>query len=187
MIGGVDAPAFGYWANAAAVVVAAQDAIRPHHKPVRIAASAAATDTIALAARRNILDFDVAARTAEKVFAETGFGREEIDVFEAHDAFTIITALSVEACGFVPRGEALKHAANGCFQTGGCVPVATFGGLKVRGHPVGASGAYQIVEAALQLRGEAGANQVPGARRGLTHSAGGHGSVAVAHLLEAED
>ena len=69
----------------------------------------------------------------------------------------------------------------------GRLPVATMGGLKGRGHPVGATGVYQIVEATLQLRAEAGANQVEGARRALTHSAGGHGSVAVAHLLEAED
>ncbi len=171
--------------GAAAVVVGSKEAIRPHHKPVRIAASAAATDTIALAQRGNILDFGVAAETAEKVFQATGFGREEIDVFEAHDAFTIITALSVEACGFVPRGEALKHAANGCFKPGGCTPLSTFGGLKARGHPVGASGAYQIVEASLQLRGEAGDNQLQKANRALTQSIGGHGSVAAAHILEA--
>ncbi len=171
--------------GAAAVVVGSREAIRPHHKPVRIAASAAATDTIALAARGDILDFGVAATTAEKVFAATGFGREEIDVFEAHDAFTIITALSVEACGFVPRGEALKHAANGCFAPGGCTPLSSFGGLKARGHPVGASGTYQIVEAATQLRGEAGDNQVPEARIAMTQSIGGHGSVAAAHILEA--
>ncbi len=170
--------------GAAAVVVGSKQAIRPHHKPVRIAASAAATDTIALAARGNILDFGVAARTAEKVFATTGFERKDIDVFEAHDAFTIITALSVEACGFVPRGEALKHAANGCFAPGGCTPLSSFGGLKARGHPVGASGAYQIVEAGTQLRGEAGDNQVPKARCAMTQSIGGHGSVAAAHILE---
>ncbi len=171
--------------GAAAVVVGSKAAVKPHHKPVRIAASAAATDTISLAARGDILDFSIAARTAEKVFATTGFGREQIDVFEAHDAFTIITALSVEACGFVPRGEALKHAANGCFVPGGCTPLSSFGGLKARGHPVGASGAYQVVEAATQLRGEAGDNQVPNARVALTQSIGGHGSVAAAHILEA--
>ncbi len=161
------------------------NAIRLHGKPIRIAASAAATDTVELAARGDVLDFSVAARTAGQVFETTGFGREEIDVFEAHDAFTIITALSVEACGFVPRGEALKHAANGCFAPGGCTPLSSFGGLKARGHPVGASGAYQIVEAATQLRGDAGDNQVPNATRALTQSIGGHGSVAAAHILEA--
>jgi acetyl-CoA C-acetyltransferase len=108
-----------------------------------------------------------------------------MDLFEAHDAFTIITALSLEACGFAPRGEALRLAAEGCIAPGGCIPISTFGGLKARGHPVGASGAYQIVEAALQLRGEAGENQVKGARRALAQSVGGHGSIAVTHILEA--
>ena len=70
-------------------------------------------------------------------------------------------------------------------QGSGCIPRGTFGGLKARGHPVGASGAYQIVEAAAQLRGEAGANQVAGARVALTQSIGGHGSIAVTHVLEA--
>jgi len=170
--------------GAAAVVVGTKEAIRPHHRPVRIAASAAATDTISLAERGDILHLGVAGRTAAQVFDATGFKPAELDLFEAHDAFTIITTLSLEACGFVPRGEALKHAANGCFQTGGCVPVATFGGLKARGHPVGASGAYQIVECALQLRGEAGENQVKGAQRAMAQSIGGHGSVAVTHAFE---
>ena len=171
--------------GAAAIVVGSKAAIRPHHKPVRIAASTAATDTIALAARDDILDFGVAAKTAEKAFQTSGFKREDVDLFEAHDAFTIITALSVEACGFVPRGKALEHAANGCFAPGGCTPLSSFGGLKARGHPVGASGAYQMVEAATQLRGEAGDNQVPEARVAMTQSIGGHGSVAAAHILEA--
>ena len=91
----------------------------------------------------------------------------------------------LEACGFAPRGEALKRAAHGCFSAGGCIPLSTFGGLKARGHPVGASGAYQIVEATAQLRREAGPNQVPGARVALTQSIGGHGSIAVTHVLEA--
>jgi acetyl-CoA C-acetyltransferase len=171
--------------GAAAVVIASRRALEPHHRPIRIAASAAATDTIGLAGRADILTLGSARHSAERVFEMSGFRREEIDLFEAHDAFTIITALSLESCGFVPRGEALQHAANGCFRPGGCTPVSTFGGLKARGHPVGASGTYQIVEAALQLRGEAGANQVAGARRAMTQSIGGHGSIAVTHLLEA--
>ncbi|MEE8525798.1 MAG: thiolase domain-containing protein [Thermoanaerobaculia bacterium] len=171
--------------GAAAVVVGSRRALEPHHRPIKIAASAAATDTIGLAARADILTLGAAKQSAERVFEVSGFKREDIDFFEAHDAFTIITALSLESCGFVPRGEALKHAADGCFMAGGCTPVSTFGGLKARGHPVGASGTYQIVEAALQLRAEAGANQVAGARRAMTQSIGGHGSIAVTHLLEA--
>lgn len=170
--------------GAAAVVICSRDFLQPHHRPVRIAGVAAATDTIALAGRADLLTLGAAQRSAEKAFAASGFAPKDMDFFEAHDAFTIITALSLEACGFAPRGEALKRAAHGCFSPGGCVPLSTFGGLKARGHPVGASGAYQIVEAAMQLRGEAGTNQVPGARVALTQSVGGHGSIAVTHVLE---
>jgi len=170
--------------GAAAVVVCSRDFLNGNHRPVRIAASSAATDTIGLAGRADILTLGAAQCSAEKAFAASGFGPKDMDFFEAHDAFTIITALSLEACGFAPRGDALRRAAHGCFSPGGCVPVSTFGGLKARGHPVGASGAYQIVEAAMQLRGEAGANQVPGARVALTQSVGGHGSIAVTHVLE---
>lgn len=171
--------------GAAAVVVCAKQALSPHHRPVRIAASAVATDTIALAARDDVLALGAAAGSAERAFAEAGLTRKQMDLFEAHDAFTVITALSLEACGFAPRGGAIPLAAKGCFDRGGCLPISTFGGLKARGHPVGASGAYQIVEATLQLRGEAGPNQVRPARRALTQSIGGHGSVAVTHILEA--
>jgi acetyl-CoA C-acetyltransferase len=171
--------------GAAAVVVASREALASRHKPVRIAASAAATDTIDLGSRADVLRLGSAAESAARCFAASGFARENMDLFEAHDAFTIITALSLEACGFAPRGEALRLAAQGCIAAGGCVPLSTCGGLKGRGHPVGASGTYQIVEASLQLRGEAGTNQLKGARRALAQSIGGHGSVAVTHILEA--
>jgi len=151
--------------GAAAVVVCSREFLRSHHKAVRIAAAGAATDTIGLAGRADLLTLGVAKVSAEKCYAASGFGPKDVD--------------------FAPRGEALKRAAHGCYSPGGCVPVSTFGGLKARGHPVGASGAYQIVEATAQLRGEAGPNQVPGARVALTQSIGGHGSIAVAHILEA--
>lgn len=171
--------------GAAAVVVCSREALRPAHRAVRIAAAAAATDTIGLAGRADLLTLGAARRSAEKAFAASGFAPQDCDLFEAHDAFTIITALSLEACGFAPRGEALKRAAHGCFARGGCIPLSTCGGLKARGHPVGASGVYQVVEATAQLRGEAGTNQVAGARVALTQSIGGHGSIAVTHVLEA--
>ena len=171
--------------GAAAVVVCAGESIRPSHEPVRIAASAAATDTIALGGRGDILELRSAGVSSARCFEASGLGAEEMDLFELHDAFTIITALSLEACGYAPRGEALRLAANGCVAPGGCIPIATAGGLKARGHPVGASGTYQIVDATAQLRGRAGANQLEKARRAMTQSIGGHGSVAVTHILEA--
>ena len=171
--------------GAAAVVVCSRERLTPEHEPVRIAASAAATDTIALGPRADILTLNSAKRSAERCFAAAGLEPSQMDFFEAHDAFTIITALSLEACGFAGRGEALRLAENGCIATGGCIPLSTAGGLKARGHPVGASGTYQIVEASLQLRGRAGANQLEKAGRALTQSVGGHGSIAVTHILEA--
>jgi acetyl-CoA C-acetyltransferase len=171
--------------GAAAVVVCSRDRVASRHEAVRIAASAAATDTIALGSRRDILTLASARHSAERCFAASGFAPEQMDLFEAHDAFTIITALSLEACGFAARGEALRLAEEGGIALGGIIPLSTAGGLKARGHPVGASGAYQIVEASLQLRGRAGVNQLARARRALTQSVGGHGSVAVTHILEA--
>jgi acetyl-CoA C-acetyltransferase len=174
--------------GAAAVVVCSKEFLASQSqplRPVRIAAAAAATDTIGLAGRADLLTLEAARRSAEKAYATSGFGPKDMSFFEAHDAFTVITALSLEACGFAPRGEALRRAAHGCFAAGGCVPVSTFGGLKARGHPVGASGTYQIGEATAQLRGEAGESQVPGARVAMTQSIGGHGSIAVTHVLEA--
>jgi len=171
--------------GAAAVVVCSRDTVRSHHKPIRISASSVATDTISLAARPDILTLRAAARSASRAYAAAKCSPQDIDFFEAHDAFTIITALSLEACGFCKRKDVLKRAGDGYFAQGGPLPISTFGGLKARGHPVGASGTYQIVEAALQLRGEAGPNQVTPARRAMTQSIGGHGSIAVAHILEA--
>jgi acetyl-CoA C-acetyltransferase len=170
--------------GAAAVVVCSKAMLRSHHKAVRIAACAVATDTIGLAQRADILTLGAAAHSAARAYQAAGRGPKDMDLFEAHDAFTIITALSLEACGFARRGEALDLAAKGCVAPEGCIPISTLGGLKARGHPVGASGTYQIVEAALQLRGEAGPNQIKGARRALAQSIGGHGSVAVTHILE---
>jgi acetyl-CoA C-acetyltransferase len=171
--------------GAAAVIVCSQQALRPHHKAVRVAASTVASDTLSLAARKDLLAFSAAGRSASQAFERSGLSPKDMNLFEAHDAFTIMTALSLEACGFARRGEGIKLAASGAIRRDGLIPLSTFGGLKARGHPVGASGAYQIVEATLQLRGEAGPNQIRGAKRALTQSVGGHGSVAFTHILEA--
>jgi acetyl-CoA C-acetyltransferase len=171
--------------GAAAVVVCSREMLRKDHEPVRIVASAAATDTIALGARLDVITLESARQSAGRCFEAAGMKPDQMDLFEAHDAFSIITALSLEACGFAQRGEALRLAESGDITRSGSIPLSTFGGLKARGHPVGASGTYQIVEASLQLRGRAGDNQLDGARRALTQSIGGHGSVAVTHILEA--
>jgi acetyl-CoA C-acetyltransferase len=110
----------------------------------------------------------------------------DVDFFELHDAFSITAALSLEASGFAERGCGAYLARDGEIGLEGRIPVCTLGGLKARGHPVGATGVYQIVEAALQLRGEAGPNQVKNARIGMTQNIGGSGATVVTHILAAE-
>ena len=104
-------------------------------------------------------------------------------MFEAHDAFTIMAALSLEASGFAERGQGPRLALDGEIGIRGRVPIATRGGLKARGHPVGATGMYQIVEVVQQLRSEAGETQVADARIGMAQNIGGSGSNILTHIL----
>ena len=168
---------------AALLLCPASEARRARRPPVRIAGSASATDTVGLAERRDPLVWQAVADSARRACAQAKVGPQDIDLFELHDAFTIVTALTLEACGFADRGTALKLAAEGRIARDGDIPICTLGGLKGRGHPVGASGVYQVVEVVQQLRGEAGPAQVKGARLGMAQSVGGSGSVAVTHIL----
>jgi acetyl-CoA C-acetyltransferase len=171
--------------GAAAVLIApSSEARRGRRAPVRVAASASATDTVGLAERRDPLVWQAVADSARLAYAQAGIQPKEIDLFEVHDAFTIVSVLTLEACGFADRGSAVKLAAEGRIAIDGDIPICTLGGLKGRGHPVGASGAYQVVEVVQQLRGEAGVAQVRGARIGMAQSVGGSGSVAVTHILQ---
>ena len=123
--------------------------------------------------------------SADGAYRQAGVGPADIDAFELHDAFTIVSALSLEACGFAEPGDGVRMAANGAIRREGDVPIATLGGLKGRGHPIGASGVYQAVEAVHQLRGTAGEAQIPDARTVMIQSVGGSGSVAVTHIFQA--
>jgi len=96
----------------------------------------------------------------------------------------VLSALQLEATGFASRGEGWKLAADGTINADGSLPICTFGGLKARGHAIGATGVYQIAELTLQLRSQAGENQIPDATRGMALNLGGLGSTAVAHILE---
>ena len=171
--------------GAAAVLLCSKEALKPHHRPIRITGSAISTDTISLASRRNLSSLSASETSAKKAFTQARLTPHDIQLFEPHDAFSIMTTLALEACGFAASGTALDMAAAGAFAPTGSLPICTFGGLKGRGHPVGASGTYQIVEACLQLRGSAGSNQIPGVKRAMAQSIGGHGAVAVTHILEA--
>lgn len=172
--------------GAAAVVLAASErAADLVPKPVRVAASAIATDTLSLHDRSDLLALAAAELSAKRAYEQAVVGPDEIDLFELHDAFTVLAALSLEACGFAERGQGWKLANEASIGLTGKLPVSTFGGLKARGNPGGATGVYQAVEVVRQLRGEAGDNQVEGARRGMTQSLGGLAATAVTHIFEA--
>ena len=171
--------------GAAAVVLAPADWARHFTEaPVRIVASAVGTDTVALHDRQDPMVLEGAALSTYRAYQQAEVGPGDIDFFELHDAFSIMAALSLEAAGFADRGQGVRLALEGEITLQGRVPVATMGGLKARGHPVGATGVYQVVEAVQQLRGQAGANQVPNARLGMAQNIGGSGATVITHILE---
>ena len=151
---------------------------------VRVVGSASATDTVAVHDREDILWLRAAELSAGRAYAQAGLGPADIDLFELHDAFSIMAALSLEACGFAGRGGGVRLGLDGDIARGGRIPISTMGGLKARGHPVGATGLYQLVEATLQLRGQAGALQIDGARVAMTQNIGGSGATIVTHILK---
>lgn len=178
--------------GAAAVVLVPADVLRSnghsHSRPViTIVGSAAATDTIAIHDRPDPLWLTAAYLSAKKAYAQAGASPQDIDFFELHDAFSIMSALSLEACGFAARGQGPRLGLEGEICLTGSIPIATRGGLKARGHPVGATGVYQIVEVVQQLRGEAGLTQVEGARLGMAQNIGGSGATIVTHLLRQDE
>ncbi len=172
--------------GAAAVILCPTDqAQRFTGKAVRIAASAMATDSLSIHDRRDPTWLQAAQDSAQRAYRQAGVGPTDINLFELHDAFTIMCALSLEATGFAERGKGWHLAAEGEIRPGGRIPICTMGGLKARGHPVGATGIYQIVDAMRQLRGDAGDCQISGARRAMTQNIGGSGATIVTHILEA--
>jgi acetyl-CoA C-acetyltransferase len=172
---------------AAAVIVPVELLRQVNGSPlIRVKASAAATDTIAVHSREDTLWLRAAERSARQAYSQAGISPQEIDLFELHDAFTIMAALSLEACGFAERGQGPRLALDGEIRPGGRIPIATRGGLKARGHPVGATGMYQIVEVVQQLRGQAQGTQVDGARIGMAQNIGGSGSNIITHILKSE-
>ncbi|NJE60394.1 thiolase domain-containing protein [Thermococcus sp. 21S7] len=147
----------------------------PKEKWVEVAGMGRAIDTISLASREDLLTLKAAKVAAERAYKMAGVEAKDIDFFEVHDAFTVMAALSLEALGAAKKGEGAKLAKEGQIAIDADYPIQTMGGLKARGHPVGATGVYQTVEAVLQLRGEA-PSQVPDAEIGLTQNIGGTGS-----------
>jgi acetyl-CoA C-acetyltransferase len=171
---------------AAAILCPADQASRLGNKRgVKILGIGHGTDTIALHARRNLAELGSVERAAEMAYEASGKRPGDIDVAEVHDCFTIAEIMATEAVGFFEKGKGGPGVEAGETAIGGRIPVSTSGGLKSKGHPVGASGVAQIVEIVEQLRGDSGERQVEGARTGLTQNMGGTGASSVVHILEA--
>ncbi len=172
--------------GAAAIVLTRKDIkpLIPSCPLIRVTGSASAVDTLALHDRKDPLFFEAAQLSAGKAMKQAGVILNQIDLFEYHDAFSIHAALALESIGFAIRGQGWQLAASGQITRGGQTPCGTMGGLKARGFAGGATGIYQAVEAALQLRGEAGTNQVSDASCALIQSLGGPASTAVSHILQ---
>ncbi|PKN92472.1 MAG: acetyl-CoA acetyltransferase [Chloroflexi bacterium HGW-Chloroflexi-6] len=154
------------------------------HPLVAIAGSAISTDMLALHDRHDLLTFESVQISTAKALRQAEITLEQVGFFEYHDAFSIFAALSLESTGFAPRGQGWKMAADGALGLKGKLPCATMGGLKAGGNSGGAAGVVQAVEAARQLRGSAGANQLSGIRYGMIQSLGGPASTAVTHILK---
>jgi acetyl-CoA C-acetyltransferase len=169
--------------GAAAVVLAALPLARSRRPPVKVAASAAATDAIALHDREDLAWLRSTEVAAASAYKRAGITPADLSFCEVHDCFTIAEVMAIEALGLVERGKGGEAAASGMTALGGRVPVNPSGGLKSKGHPVGATGIAQIREAVLQLRGEANDRQVEGARWGLTQNMGGTGASSVVHVF----
>ena len=171
--------------GAAAALIVPLDSLRGDQRAVEIAGSGAATDTISIHSRKTPLFLQAAYLSAQSAYAQAGISLEEIDFFELHDAFSIMAALSLEACGFAEQGQGPRLGLDNEIKINhGRIPICTMGGLKARGHPVGATGMYQIVESVQQLRGECGETQVEGAKVGLAQNIGGSGASIITHILK---
>jgi acetyl-CoA C-acetyltransferase len=174
--------------GAAAIVLTRRDLLPSdvtEKRPlVKIAGSAASSDTLALHDRKDLLYFDTAQISAGRAMKQASVILDAIHLFEYHDTFSIYAALQLEAVGFAIKGKGWKLAADGEIGLKGKIPCATMGGMKARGFPGGAAGVYQAVDAVTQLRGQAGANQIANAKTALIQSLGGPASTAVSHILQ---
>lgn len=172
--------------GAAAAIVVPLDKARElgRSEPVRVAASAHATDTIALHHREDMAAIESTARAAQKAYEQAGITPGKLDLCEVHDCFTISEIMVTEALGLVEKGQGGQAAESGMTALGGKIPVNPSGGLKSKGHPVGATGIGQVCEVVEQLRGKCGPRQVEGAHWALTQNMGGTGASSVVHVFE---
>jgi acetyl-CoA C-acetyltransferase len=154
---------------------------------VEVLASSVATDSLSLYQREDITTFEASKSAARRAYEIAHINPEEVDVLEIHDAFSVLGPMALEDLGFAEKGSGARMVADGQCARDGKLPTNTYGGLKARGHPVGASGVYQLAELVLQLSNRSGKCQVPDANIGLSQNVGGIGSTIVVHVLKRSD
>jgi acetyl-CoA acetyltransferase len=167
----------------AAVVLASEEVARSHRRAVWVLGSAAASDYMLMQDKRDLARVPATERAAAAAYRQAGLGPQDVNVVELHDCFTIAEIVATEGLGLFEPGAGGIAAEKGWTSLGGKMPVNTSGGLKAKGHPIGATGAAQIVEIVTQLRGEAGRRQVDGAKVGLTHTLGGNTATVLVSLF----
>jgi len=169
---------------AALLIVSEEIASKFTDAPLHVIGSGQASD-VALHDRENLTSLRAAKEASQQAYTMAGLTPKEIGVAEVHDCFTIAEVIATEDLGFFAPGEGYAAAEEGLTARNGTQPVNTSGGLKSKGHPVGASGAGQVVEIWKQLRGIAGERQVAGEPSlGLTHNVGGTGQTCVVNIFE---
>ncbi len=172
--------------GAAAVIIAPLErASEFTSKPVKILGIAQTSDQVALDQKDDITAFKAVREAGEKAYKMAKLGPQDIQFAEMHDCFTIAEIIATEDLGFVKKGEGGPYALQGCTALNGPRPVNTSGGLKAKGHPVGATGVGQICDIAIQIRGEAGERQIARHEIGLAQNLGGSGATAVVTILGA--
>jgi len=169
---------------AAVLLCPLSEASRYTEQPVKIIGSGMATAPMALAQRKDLSVLESVKQSAERAYAMAGVGPGQIQLAEVHDCFSIAEICCLEALGLVERGKVGEATRNGYTSLGGRVPINTSGGLKSKGHPVGATGIAQAIEIFEQLQGKAGERQVKDARIGMCQNMGGSGASSVVHILE---
>ncbi len=171
--------------GSAALVLCSEEKLKALGKDVHLemAGSAVATDVFSLHERADPTTILATVRAAKKAFSMASIEPKDVDVLEVHDAFTVLGVIHLEDMGFAKKGEGWKLLREGQLEKDGDLPTNTMGGLKARGHPVGATGIYQVYEVALQLRGKAGKNQVPDPEVGVAQNVGGVGGTVAVHVV----
>jgi acetyl-CoA C-acetyltransferase len=173
--------------GAAVVILASEEKARKlTDNPVWITGSGQASDTLALHDRKSLSQTAAAIKAGRIAYDMAGLNPDDIDFAEVHDCFTIAELMAVESLGFCGMGEGGRFTEDGETRLDGSKPINPSGGLKSKGHPVGATGIAQAIEAVIQLRGEANKRQIKGVHTGLTHNVGGTGASCLVHILEGE-